>query len=68
MEAALTKIQGVKRAKANNKTKTAEVVFDPGKTNLQKIMKAFNQNNDGGYKVIVAKTPGSKTSNRKPKS
>ena len=55
MEAALTKIKGVKSAKVSNQAKSAKVVFEPGKTDPQKIVKAFNQGNGGGYKAAVAK-------------
>jgi copper chaperone CopZ len=63
VEAALKKIAGVKSAKANMKTASAKVDFDPGKTSPQRIVQAFNQNNGGGYKAAVMKARNRGTKN-----
>ena len=61
MEAALTKIAGVKSAKANKETKSAAVVYDSGKTSLYKIVTVFNKDNGGGYKALMPKSPKTKS-------
>ncbi len=53
MEAALTKIEGVKSAKVSKPNRSGVVVFDPAKTDPEKIVKAFNKDNGGGYTVAV---------------
>jgi copper chaperone CopZ len=55
VEAILVKVAGVKRAKVDNKTKRANVVYDAGKTTPAKIIAAFNKN-DKGYKASVTQS------------
>ena len=43
---ALEKVPGVIKAKASYETKTATVIFDPGKTNVEALTKATT---DAGY-------------------
>ena len=53
MEAALLKIEGVKKAKVSKEKQSADVSYDGKKTNPQKIVQTFNKNDDGGYKVAL---------------
>jgi copper chaperone CopZ len=47
VEAALKKIDGVTKAKADNKTKQADVAYDAAKTSPDKIIQAFNDQKNG---------------------
>ncbi len=49
---ALNKVPGVIEAKAEFKTKTATVTYDPSKTNVEELMKATA---NAGYKSTVHK-------------
>ena len=52
------KVDGVKDVKTNLETRTADVTFDPSKTNAEAIASAITKNT--GFKVNVPKS-GKKT-------
>ena len=51
MKQAATSVQGVKDCKANRKTGTAEVTFDPAKTSAEAIAKVIAEKT--GFKVTL---------------